>query len=273
MYDLESGVSPNEGCTGSLHTHKNPGWTSKRIRFGDAGIKGRSQDCLPPLPAQPSPAPRRAPSLPSHRERCGAGRGAGAEHGSSPPHGRCPPAPHRATLLRETSQGLRDRAPRRKRRRLRAPGPRRCAEPVVGEGKETAGPQPCPAGSAGRGTLHVRTKPLRGETRLPSPRSPRARCGCPPRPPAPRKVPARPARPAAPLRRLREGEPPSTATRSWDGARGLLLCGRAHGVPGAGGRSAGVAGGHRARGGRRRQPGAIGPERAGSGTGRSPSRG
>lgn len=50
MYDLESGVSPNEGCTGSLHTHKNPGWTSKRIRFGDAGIKGRSEERS--LPAQ-----------------------------------------------------------------------------------------------------------------------------------------------------------------------------------------------------------------------------
>lgn len=75
MYDLESGVSPNEGCTGSLHTHKNPGWTSKRIRFGDAGIKGRSEDWLPPSRAQHRAGLR--PSGASGRDEPGSGTGTG----------------------------------------------------------------------------------------------------------------------------------------------------------------------------------------------------
>lgn len=71
MYDLESGVSPNEGCTGSLHTHKNPGWTSKQIRFGDAGIKGRSEQCsLPAAPHSPALVP---PQLPGAKRCSGHG--------------------------------------------------------------------------------------------------------------------------------------------------------------------------------------------------------
>lgn len=109
-----------------------------------------------------------------------------------------------------------------------------CAEPVAGGRGGDGGDK------TARGTP--------AETRLPSPRTPRTRCGCPPLPvPAhPAKFPQRPARPAA-----GSGAPLPRRDGSWDGARGLHG-GRAPGVPGAGGRSAGVAGGQRARDGRGR---------------------
>lgn len=246
MYDLESGVSPNEGCTGSLHTHKNPGWTSKRIRFGDAGIKGRSEDWLPAAsPAQPSPAPRRAPSVPSRRERCGAGRGAGAGHGSSPQHGRCPPAPHRAPLL--SGKLCRGCGTVRPVGSAAASGHRARGR---GGGSGTPTPAVPPAGLCGAGTRvgRARRKPLaaaRGgpaETRLAlAPQAQVTLRVSPPVPPHPAKLPQRLRARLAP----RGAGCPSPAWGS----------GRALGAPGREGRrgrwpSAGVAGGQRARDGR-----------------------
>lgn len=138
MYDLESRVSPNEGCTGSLHTHKNPGWTSKRIRFGDAGIKGRSEDWLPPCP--PSAAPGSVPpEPPGGMRRAGTGPGTGTaplRRTVGGAAGGLPPAP----LLRETLRRGRGNAePRgtvrslgRPSNALSPPGLRRSAVPLAG---------------------------------------------------------------------------------------------------------------------------------------------
>lgn len=254
MYDLESGVSPNEGCTGSLHTHKKPGWTSKRIGFGGAGIKGSSRSGSPPVPAQPSPALRPCPSLPCP-PGCGAGRGAGAGLGSSAPHGRCPPAPPRAPLLRETWQRPRCRALRRERRRLRE----RIRRALDGKGEATAGPQRCRGeqpGSAERGTRvgAARTEPLCPlilVAGLLSPLSPGTRCGCSlPVPPHPSKFLQRLR---APRSRLRSPSVPSPAGLGRGGCTGTrhTLCPGRGGQAGPGGRNAGVAGGQRARDGRR----------------------